>query len=93
MKNVLAMIFALIPIAVFSQENEFLNLPWQHGPVTATIGDKATIDVPRGYMFLDAENTKAFDRLNGNPRQKDITQSCPKRGVGSVNFILKALVI
>lgn len=46
---------------------ELRNLGWQKGPAEGRIGDKATIKVPDGYVFLDAANTSRFLELNGNP--------------------------
>jgi uncharacterized membrane-anchored protein len=42
-------------------------LPWRIGPVEANIGDRATLSVPEGYAFLDAEATKKFNALMENP--------------------------
>lgn len=42
-------------------------LPWQIGPIKAKIGDRATLSVPEGYAFLDAEATKKFNALMENP--------------------------
>ena len=80
MKKLVALILTLFPIALFSQDNELLSLPWQRGPVTATIGDKATVNIPPGYMFLDAENTKIFDRMNGNPPDEGFYTIMPESG-------------
>lgn len=60
------------PVFAPAQENptietELRKLAWQLGPVEAKIGDKATIKVPDGYLFLDAKNTSRFLELMGNP--------------------------
>lgn len=60
------------PFLVAAQSNtdrreEFGKLAWQRGPMEARIGDKATIAVPEGFVFLDAANTRRFLELNGNP--------------------------
>lgn len=39
---------------------------WIHGPTQAPIGDKATIKLPEGYVYLDAQNTKRFMEANHN---------------------------
>jgi uncharacterized membrane-anchored protein len=49
------------------REAEFAKLAWQKGPTEGRIGDKSTIKVPAGYVFLDARNTSRFLELNGNP--------------------------
>lgn len=43
------------------------ELPWQLGPTTAAIGERATIEVPEGYAFLGAEGTREFNELMENP--------------------------
>ena len=48
-------------------EQVLRSLAWQKGPTEARIGDKATIQVPAGYVFLDDGNTKKFLELAGNP--------------------------
>ena len=50
-----------------SRREEFAKLAWQKGPTEGRIGDKATITVPEGFVFLDAANTRRFLELNGNP--------------------------
>ena len=48
-------------------QSELRKLAWQVGPIEARIGDKATIKVPDGYVFLDEKNTSRFLELAGNP--------------------------
>jgi len=43
------------------------SLPWQRGPVTVPLGGEATLTVPDGYAFLDAEGTRRFNELSHNP--------------------------
>jgi uncharacterized membrane-anchored protein len=44
------------------------KLDWQAGPLQAAIGDGlAEIDVPEGFLFLDADATARFMELTGNP--------------------------
>lgn len=62
------------------QQRDIASLPWQLGPVVAKIGEMATINVPAGYMFLDAENTKIFDRINGNPPAEGFYTVMPESG-------------
>lgn len=49
------------------QENPVAQLPWQTGPAVGKIGDRATIDIPKGYAFLDAAATSRLNELLENP--------------------------
>lgn len=49
-----------------SARSEIAALAWRHGPTTAELGDKATVAVPDGYVFLDAANTEKFLAMNHN---------------------------
>jgi uncharacterized membrane-anchored protein len=40
---------------------------WQRGPMSAALGGMATINVPEGYLFLDAAETRKFLEANQNP--------------------------
>jgi uncharacterized membrane-anchored protein len=42
-------------------------LAWQRGSGEGRIADKASIQIPQGYVFLDAPNTKRFLEIAGNP--------------------------
>jgi uncharacterized membrane-anchored protein len=69
MRLVLALAF-LFPFAVSAQnsaQDELRKLAWQAGPAEGRIGAQATINVPRGYVFLDEKNTSRFLQLAGNP--------------------------
>lgn len=53
----------------FAQEapqNEFDKLERQEGPKTVNLGSKAEIDLPEGFIFLDAKNTKKYLELTRN---------------------------
>ncbi|MBF6023723.1 DUF2167 domain-containing protein [Lysobacter niastensis] len=43
------------------------DLPWQVGPAKGKVGDKAVIDVPEGYAFLDADGTRKLNEMLENP--------------------------
>jgi uncharacterized membrane-anchored protein len=58
----LVAIACVLPTAVHSQQ-----LPWQRGPGTKRIGDKADISLTEDYVFLDQSGTKQFLTLNQNP--------------------------
>ena len=72
MRQVLWIFLLVWPILVWGQgdpviEAELKKLAWQTGPSEARIGDKASIKVPDGYVFLDDKNTRRFLELMGNP--------------------------
>lgn len=51
-----------------AQDAEPPQLDWQAGPGTASIGSSlAEIDVPEGFVFLDAANSARFMEMLGNP--------------------------
>jgi uncharacterized membrane-anchored protein len=83
MRQVLWMIFLMWPLCAWSQndpdiETELGKLAWQSGPTEARIGDKATIKVPAGYLFLDDKNTRRFLELVGNPPRDGFYLFAPK---------------
>ncbi|WP_363799908.1 DUF2167 domain-containing protein [Lysobacter firmicutimachus] len=57
-----------LPIAAQeSAADAVANLAWQIGPTRGAIADKATIQVPDGYAFLDAAGTRKLNELLHNP--------------------------
>lgn len=66
-----AFVLALAPVLpVAAQETEadpLAALPWQIGPTKGQIGERATIDVPDGYVFLGAQGTSKLNELMENP--------------------------
>jgi uncharacterized membrane-anchored protein len=65
----LALIFFAVvfqSIAHSADENPLAKLAWQSGPSVGVIGDKATIQIPKGYAFLNAVETKKFQDINQN---------------------------
>lgn len=80
MKKILA-IFLLIGLSNFAQAqrlpkseslaDQVASLPWQRGPVTASVAGQSHIYVPDGYMFLSPPASEQFLQLNGNPTQGD----------------------
>ena len=71
MKNYLV-ILLFAPILAWGQAQPDINaelkkLAWQNGPTEGAVAGKASIKVPSDYVFLDAQNTKRFLELNGNP--------------------------
>lgn len=68
LSTLLASVSLLAPLPAVAQETEPPRLAWQAGPATAPIGNSlAEIDVPEGFVYLDAENTERFMELLGNP--------------------------
>jgi len=70
--RVILWLFLLVPALVFAEGNpaiqaELKKLAWQDGPSDGRIGDKATIKVPAGFVFLDEKNTRRFLEIAGNP--------------------------
>ena len=66
-----AFVLALAPVLpVAAQETEadpLAALPWQIGPTKGQIGERVTIDVPDGYVFLGAQGTSKLNELMENP--------------------------
>ncbi len=66
----MAVAACLLPIAPAGAQEEpspVSQLPWQHGPTVGRIGGHATIKVPEGYAFLDADATRRFNEMSENP--------------------------
>lgn len=62
----------VMPLRATAQEaaeapNPIAELPWQVGPAKGAIGTRATVDVPKGYVFLGAEGTRRLEVLLENP--------------------------
>jgi uncharacterized membrane-anchored protein len=66
-------IFTIFYLAVIhshysrAQEQQPVGINWQKGPLKASLGGVATIEVPAGYKFTDAAGTKRLLELNQNP--------------------------
>ncbi len=63
-------IFCIITMLAFTsayaENNPIDELNWQSGPGQAEIGDKATIQIPEGYVFLGSEDTKKLMEMMQN---------------------------
>lgn len=67
-------LLVFIPSICLGQKNlsaELEKLNWQEGPTSGAIGTKATIRIPRGYVFLGERDTARFLELMGNPPPAD----------------------
>jgi len=40
---------------------------WTKGPAKVSLGDKAEVDLPAGYLFADAAGAQKLMQMNGNP--------------------------
>jgi uncharacterized membrane-anchored protein len=47
--------------------DETEQISWTKGPLTARLGNVATIEVPEGYAFTDGDGARRFLALNQNP--------------------------
>lgn len=69
----LLLVLLVLPFVAHAQEQrtdpqaELRKLNWQEGPSKGSVGEKATIDVPAGYVFLGDRDTSRFIQLVGNP--------------------------
>lgn len=59
-------VFLFFGLSHAEQANPLADLAWQRGPLETPIGDKATVKVPAGYVFLGASDTKKFMEANHN---------------------------
>ena len=72
-KIILILAVAFTSLHVFAQEQEtstqkeLKKLHWINGPSSGAVGDKATIQIPKNYVFLEAQDTGKFIELMGNP--------------------------
>src|SRR3546814_467438 len=49
------------------ERGPFADLPWEFGPTTGKLGERATINVPDGYAFLGSEGAARFNEIAENP--------------------------
>jgi uncharacterized membrane-anchored protein len=50
-----------------NQESPIDKVKWIHGPAQVSLGSIANINLPEGYIFADAENTRVFMEITQNP--------------------------
>jgi uncharacterized membrane-anchored protein len=65
--GVLALVAAGEAKAQEQKKGALPAIQWQVGPTTADLGDRAQIQVPKGYQFTDAAGTRTLMELMGNP--------------------------
>lgn len=56
------------------------QLAWQRGPATGAIGNNATIDIPKDYVFLDAAETTRYVEMSKNIPSGDEQLFAPTTG-------------
>jgi len=56
---------AIVP-SVAAAQGQGPKLEWQPGPATVDLGDVAQLDVPEGYVFLDAKGARELLEASGN---------------------------
>ena len=71
MKRLLMTLF-IVPLLAWGQTQpdfnaEMRKLAWQNGPTEAPVAGKASVKIPKDYVYLDEQNTRRFLELNGNP--------------------------
>jgi len=73
MRTLIAILLFCLPASGFAQrdaeqaQQELRKLAWQKGPGNGQLADKAQIAIPENYVFLDAQNTRRFLEITGNP--------------------------
>ena len=59
-----ALAVLLTPLGLWAQP--VVSLDWQDGPQTVSLGQVAELQLPAGYVFLDAQDTKTLMEQMGN---------------------------
>jgi uncharacterized membrane-anchored protein len=62
-----ALLLACVGGTAIAQQSPLAALPWQMGPATVKLGNRATLNVPDGYAFLDAAGSKSLNEILHNP--------------------------
>lgn len=62
----LFLLLVSISCAHAQEPNPISQLDWKLGPMKATIGSQGTLQIPQGFAFLGAEETKKFMEINHN---------------------------
>ena len=67
LRRSLALLALLAPAAASQERLTVYNvIPWQHGPMTATLGTVAMVDIPHYCMFGDGKGAQKFLRATQN---------------------------
>lgn len=61
-----AVLLLMASFAMQAQQKEEPRFHWQKGPMTAKLGDQATIEIPQGFVFLDKPELPAFFEATQN---------------------------
>jgi len=73
MKSLPALLLTALLVAVIAPQaaaqgsDPLAQVAWKHGPTTGTMGDKAEIKVPYGYVFTDSTGTRQVMEAFQNP--------------------------
>jgi uncharacterized membrane-anchored protein len=62
-----ALLLACVSVTVVAQQSPIASLPWQMGPTTVKLGNRATLNVPDGYAFLGAAGSRSLNDILHNP--------------------------
>lgn len=79
-KRILAALL-LVPLLAVGQTDvraELSKLNWVNGPAKGDIGTKASIQIPKDYVFLGERDTRRFIELMGNPPSDNHYLIAPK---------------
>jgi uncharacterized membrane-anchored protein len=60
-------ILAMVPQVHAQAASEFSQIGWEHGPAAARVGNLATMNIPKGFVFTQAAGAKKFLELTENP--------------------------
>jgi uncharacterized membrane-anchored protein len=61
------------------ERSALASLPWQVGPTTVKLGDRASLNVPDGYAFLGPAGSRSLnDILHNPPVNADVYTLAPK---------------
>jgi uncharacterized membrane-anchored protein len=63
----IALLLACVSATVVAQQSPIASLPWQMGPTTVKLGNRATLNVPDGYAFLGAAGSRSLNDILHNP--------------------------
>lgn len=93
MKGLIAVSMLLITLVLpvgLRAQNPVVELDWQKGPGTGAIDNRATIDIPEGFAFLNAAETKKYVEMSQNLSASDEYLFAPADGGWEAYFSFSA---
>jgi len=66
LKTIFILFALLLCTTVYAESNSISELDWKVGPTKGFIGKKATIQVPKGYVFLGSKDTRKLMEIMEN---------------------------